>query len=122
MKASELQLALDSKFFDSAWCIRHSFGPQREKALRRFWRNVYKEVHHDDQRVFREFALNDYLVASDELLELEYPMRAPCTAGWSSPWGHRSSAVTVGSGMGIVGTGSVHSPRSHPVNTVGFSN
>jgi hypothetical protein len=82
MKASEQQLIPDQKFFESAWRIKNTFGPQREKALTKFWREVYKEEHHDDRRVFREFALNDYLEASDELHELEYPMRAPCTVGW----------------------------------------
>jgi hypothetical protein len=70
MKASEQQLLPDPKFFNSAWRIKESFGNQREKTLREFSREVYKEEHHDDRRVFREFALNDYLEASDELHDL----------------------------------------------------
>jgi hypothetical protein len=73
--------------------------------------NLKKEVHHDDRRVFREFALNDYLEASDELHDLEYPMK-PNSWSWDSIWKvrHRSSAVTVGPsslGSPVVGTGSV---------------
>jgi hypothetical protein len=103
MKASEQQLVSDPKFHDSAWRRRHSFAPQREKSLAKFWREVYKEVHHDDRRVFREFALNDYLEASDELHDLEYPMN-PNSWSWGSIWKvrHRSSAVTVGpSSLGL---------------------
>jgi hypothetical protein len=122
MKVSEQQLIPDPKFFGSAWRIKNSFGPQREKALAKFRREAYNEEHHDDRRVFREFALNDYLEASDELHELEHPMKVPSTTWWSFPWGHRSSAVTVGSGVAIAGTGSVHLLRSHPVNTAGFLN
>jgi hypothetical protein len=102
--------------------VRDSTGESSDEV----WREVYKEVHHDDRRVFREFALNDYLEASDELHDLEHPTR-PNSWSWGPFWKerHRSSAVTVGpSSLGppIVGTGSVHSPRSHPVDTVGFSN
>jgi hypothetical protein len=126
MKVSEQQPISDPIFFGPAWRIKRSFGTQREKALTNFWREAYKEVNHDDQRVFREFALNDYLEASDELHDLEHPMR-PNSWSWGSFWKerHRSSAATVGlSSLGspIVGTGSVHSSRNHPVNTVGFSN
>jgi hypothetical protein len=78
--------------------------------LRNFWREVYKEENHDPRRVFKEFALNDYLEASDELYDLEYPMR-PIPWSWGSIWKvrHRSSAVTVGPsslGSSIVGSGS----------------
>jgi hypothetical protein len=109
--ASQQQLVTDPKFYDSAWRIKYSSGSQREKALANFWREVYKEVNHDPQRVFREFALNDYLEASDELHDLEYPMR-PNSWSWGSIWKvrHRSSAVTDGPsslGLSMVGTGSV---------------
>jgi hypothetical protein len=103
MKASEQQLITDSKFHEHAWRIRHSFGSQRERSLRDFWREVYREENHDQRRVFKEFALNNYLEASDELHGLEYPMRS----WWRPSWKHRSSAVTVRPGTGIVGTGSV---------------
>jgi hypothetical protein len=103
MKVSEQQLISDQVFFGSAWRIRNSLGPQREAALRKFWREVYKEEHHDTRRVFKEFALNDYLEASDELHGLENPMRS----WWRPCWKHRSSVDTDGSGMGIVGTESV---------------
>jgi hypothetical protein len=103
VKISEQQLLPDPEFHGSAWCIRHSFGPQREKTLRKFWREVYEEENHDPQRVFKEFALNDYLEASDELHGLENPMRS----WWRPSWKHRSSAAAVRSGMSIVGTESV---------------
>jgi hypothetical protein len=59
-----------------------------------------------------------------KMIDSWQPMR-PSTWSWGPFWRHRSSAVTVRSsslGRSMVGTGSVHHPRSHPVNTVGFSN
>jgi hypothetical protein len=102
-KASEQQLSTNSKFFGAAWRIRHSYGRQREEAMRNFWKEVYQERNYDPRRVFKEFALNDYLEASDELHGLECPMRS----WWRPSWEHRSSAVTVCSGTSVVGTGSV---------------
>jgi hypothetical protein len=103
MEVSEQQLVTDPKFHAHAWRIKNFFGLQRESALRNFLREVYKEEHHDSQRVFKEFALNDYLEASDELHGLVHPMRS----WWRPCWEHRSSADTVGSGMSVVGTGLV---------------
>jgi hypothetical protein len=103
MKVSEQQFITDPKFHAHAWRIRNFFGLQRESALRNFLREVYKEEHHDTRRVFKEFALNDYLEASDELHGLEHPMRS----WWRPCWEHRSSADTVGPGKGVVGTGLV---------------
>jgi hypothetical protein len=117
IKTPEHQLLSDPCFFRAAWCIRQSQGPQREKALKQFWRKVYQEPVRDDRRVFKDFALNDYLEASDELHTLEHPMR-PSTFGWSFPWGLRSRAVSVGTSSlrgSMVGTGSVHH-RGQPVH------
>jgi hypothetical protein len=121
MNVSEQQLITDPKFHAHAWRIKNFFGVHRESALRNFWREVYKEEHHDTRRVFKEFALNDYLEASDELHGLEHPMRS----WWRPCWVHRSSADTVGPGKGAIGTGSVSGAgltrlcvvRSHPPNT-----
>jgi hypothetical protein len=122
---AEQFLLSDPCFFCSAWCIRHSTqGPQREKVLEQFWRKVYQEHVHDDRRIFKEFALNDLLEASDELYRWENPM-SPVTSSWGFPWKRRSSADTVGSSSlrsSIVGTESVHAMRSHPEYTMGFSN
>jgi hypothetical protein len=93
IEASEQQLATDPKFHAHAWRIRNFFGSQRDSALKSFWREVCQEENHDPRRVFKEFALNDYLEASDELHHLENPMRS----WWRPNWMHRSSAVTVGS-------------------------
>jgi hypothetical protein len=103
MEVSEQQLIADPRFHAHAWRIRNTFGAQRERSLKNFWREVYKEENHDQWRVFKEFALNDYLEASDELHGLETPMRS----WWRPSWKHRSSAVTVCSGTGIIGTESV---------------
>jgi hypothetical protein len=103
MNDSEQQLVTGPKFHAHAWRIRNFFGSQRESALRNFWREVYREENHDQRRVFKEFALNDYLEASDELHRLENPMRS----WWRPSWEHRSSAVTVCSGTSVVGTGLV---------------
>jgi hypothetical protein len=108
MKVSEQQLATDPKFHAHAWRIRNFFGLQREPALKNFWREVYKEENHDPRRIFKKFALNDYLEASDELHGLENPMRQWWRPGWKVR--HRSSAVTAGPGSlssSFVGTGLV---------------
>jgi hypothetical protein len=105
--------------------IKNFFGSQRESALRNFWREVYKEENHDPRRVFKEFALNDYLEASDELYGLENPMRPWWRPNWKDR--HRSSAATAGLGSlssSMVGTGLVSGAgltrlcvvRGHPLN------
>jgi hypothetical protein len=125
MKEAEQRLVADPFVFASAWRLKHTVqGSQRDKALGQFWKKVYQEPVHDDQRVFKEFALNDYLEASDELHDLEYPMR-PWISWSSSTWERRSVAVSDGVtslSVAKVGTGSVHPSRSHHVYTVGFSN
>jgi hypothetical protein len=122
---AERFLLSDPNFFCSAWCIRHSpQGSQREKALGQFWKRVYQDHVHDDQRVFKEFALNDLLEAGDELNRWEHPMR-PNTSQWGFPCGRRSSAVTVGPSSlrsSMVGTESVQYMRSYPGHVMGFSN
>jgi hypothetical protein len=105
IKISEQQLVTDPTFHAHAWRIRNYFGSQRESALKNFRREVYKEENHDPGRVFKEFALNDYLEANDELHGLENPMRPWWRPNWKDR--HRSSAVTVGPGSlssSIVGT------------------
>jgi hypothetical protein len=108
IKISEQQLVTDPKFHAHAWRIKNFFGSQRESALRNFWREVYKEENHDPRRVFKEFALNDYLEANDELHALDHPMRPWWRPNWKDR--HRSSAATVGLGSlssSMVGTGLV---------------
>jgi hypothetical protein len=106
IKCAERQLVTDPKLHAHAWRIKNFFGEKRDSALRNFWREVYKEENHDPRRVFKEFALNDYLEASDELHGLENPMRSWWRPNWKDR--HRSSAVTAGLGslsLSMVGTG-----------------
>jgi hypothetical protein len=122
---AERSLLPDPTFFCTAWTIRHiPLGTQRDQAMKKFWKEVYQERSHNDRRAFMEFALNDLLEAGDELYRLEHPMM-PSAWSWGPLWRRRTSADTVRSsslGRSMVGTGSVHPSRSHPVNTVGFSN
>jgi hypothetical protein len=82
-------------------------GSRRSGVIQEFWKSFERPrsgdlVHEfpaqsdDLSRLFKSFALTDFLEAQDELYTLEHPMRpAFSTRAWGS-WSRRSSAVTVG--------------------------
>jgi hypothetical protein len=106
----EQHMSHDPRFHSFLWTLKYQQpGPERYKAIEKFWQKVYVERQPEDLNlVLKSFSMNDFLQACDELYTLEHPMRPPPdVCSWGHPWSRRSSAVTVGPGSlssSMVGT------------------
>jgi hypothetical protein len=75
LEDSEHFLTLDYRFKAFVWRIKYiEPGPQRNKAIERFWKQVCEDCPADDEGlIIRSFVLNDFLHARDELHDLQAP-------------------------------------------------
>jgi hypothetical protein len=97
-------LILDDRFRSFVWEIKHMrSGSMRNQVIEPFWKRVYDGYHAEDMDGLqvRSFVLNDFLRASDEMIELSaLPPRRVDTSSWGHPWNHMERRRSVGTGLG----------------------
>jgi hypothetical protein len=110
MKAIKQRSSQDSRLqflYFRVQSLRSGF--RRARIIDEFWKSYFRpqfesltfgfSADSDDlSRALKNFSLNDFLEAQDELYTLEHPMRPPPIRSWDHLRSRRSSAATVGPG------------------------